>query len=285
MKHIKLFRLFENESSDNDVNIHGLFTSSKWVAVFEAVGIQRIDKINQEIPAEKKNHIEKIVNMVLPSDLTLNTVQLLQTAISGRNDKIVAFEGNADFEYLKKFLVKPLYRYSNDCPAEFYLDQAEVLVEGINKETISLRFLSRDDRRDKTKDLEGFRTGVRFVKKVTPNDIDKIESIIAEELINISIENNKDIFRNKYQKNNPETVDQFNVFCDIVAGMIASAGGHPEFGPSDERRKELHDIILNTGDHRIMNFSKKYYPDLWEEIQAATGGGAEALADLTELGF
>jgi hypothetical protein len=80
-------------------------------------------------------------------------------------------------------------------------------------------------------------------------------------------------------------VNQFNVFCDMVAGMIASASGHPEFGPSEERRKELHDIVLNTGDHKVMNFSKKYYPDLWEEIQAATGGGAEALADLTELGF
>jgi len=285
MKHIKLFRLFENELSDNDVNIHGLFTSPKWVSIFEAVGIQRIDKINQEIPAEKRDHIEKIINTVLPSDLTLNTVQLLQTAISGRGDKTVVFEGNADFEYLKKFLVKPISRYNNDCPAEFYLDQAEVLVEGMNKEIISLRLLSRDDRRDKTKDLEGFRTGVRFVKKVTPNDIDKIESIIAEELINTSIESNKDIFQKKYSKNNPETVNQFNVFCDIVAGMIASASGHPEFGPSEERKKEIHDIVLNSKDHRVMNFSKKYYPDLWEEIQTSTGGGAEALADLTELGF
>ena len=285
MKHIKLFRLFENELSDNDVNIHGLFTSPKWVSVFEAVGIQRIDKINQEIPAEKRDHIEKIINTVLPSDLTLNTVQLLQTAISGKGDKRITFEGNADFEYLKKFLVKPISRYNNDCPAEFYLDQAEVLVEGMNKEIISLRLLSRDDRRDKTKDLEGFRTGVRFVKKVTPNDIDKIESIIAEELINTSIESNKDIFQKKYSKNNPETVNQFNVFCDMVAGMIASASGHPEFGPSEERKKEIHDIVLNSKDHRVMNFSKKYYPDLWEEIQTSTGGGAEALADLTELGF
>ena len=285
MKHIKLFRLFENELSDNDVNIHGLFTSPKWVSIFEAVGIQRIDKINQEIPAEKRDHIEKIINTVLPSDLTLNTVQLLQTAISGRGDKTVVFEGNADFEYLKKFLVKPISRYNNDCPAEFYLDQAEVLVEGMNKETLSLRLLSRDYRRDRTKDLEGFRTGVRFVKKVSPNDTDKIEPIIAEALINVSIQDNKDIFRNKYQKNNPETVDQFNVFCDVVAGMIASASGHPEFGPSKERKKEIHDIVLNSKDHRVMNFSKKYYPDLWEEIQTSTGGGADVLADLTELGF
>lgn len=285
MKHIKLFRLFENELSDNDVNIHGLFTSPKWVSVFEAVGIQRIDKINQEIPAEKKDHIEKIVNMVLPSDLTLNTVQLLQTAISGKGDKQITFEGNADFEYLKKSLVKSLSRYTTDSPAEFYLDQAEVLVEGMNKEIISLRLLSRDDRRDKTKDLEGFRTGVRFVKKISPKDIDTIEPTIAEALINISIENNRELFQKKYLRSNPQTVEQFNVFCDIVAGMIASASGHPEFGPSDERRKELHDIILNTGDHRIMNFSKKYYPDLWEEIQTVTGGGADALADLTELGF
>jgi len=285
MKHIKLFRLFENESSDNDVNIHGLFTSPKWVSVFEAVGIQRIDKINQEIPAEKKDHIEKIVNMVLPSDLTINSINLSQTGISGRNDKTVVFEGNADFEYLKKFLVKPVSRYNNDCPAEFYLDQAEVLVEGMNKETLSLRLLSRDYRRDRTKDLEGFRTGVRFVKKVSPNDTDKIEPIIAEALINVSIQDNKDIFRNKYQKNNPETVDQFNVFCDVVAGMIASASGHPEFGPSKERKKEIHDIVLNSKDHRVMNFSKKYYPDLWEEIQTSTGGGADVLADLTELGF
>jgi hypothetical protein len=285
MKHIKLFRLFENELSANGVDIHGLFTSDRWASAFEAIGIKRIDRTNEKASPEQKEHLEKSINAVLPSDYTINTVQLLQSSKTGRGDQTVVFEGNEDFEHLKKSLVKPLSRHNNNCPAEFYLDQVNILVSGENKELISIRLNSRDYRRDRSKDLEGFRTGVRFVKNISPEDLNTVEFIVAEALVNVSIESNKELFRKQYLRNNPETVDQFDLFCDIVAGMIASASGHPEIGPAEERRKEIHDVILNSGDHRMMNFSKKYYPDLWEEIQAATGGGAEALADLTELGF
>jgi hypothetical protein len=282
MKHIKLFRLFESELSEDNVDISGLFTSSKWAALCEAMGIKREEISGQEINSNQKFALENGVNVVLPEDGKLTAVKLVNSDLATPS---VPFSGNDDFEYFKKFIVKPLRTWDNTSPAKLVLATASVIVSGKNKEVLSIRLRSTDSRRDLKKDLKGgFRSGVVFAKDISSERPDAVEGMVAEALINVSIEANKEYFINEHSRN-PEKIHEFNLFSDIVSGMIASACGRPELGPKEERKKEIHDIVLNSGDYRVMNFVKKYYSDLWEEIQTSTGGGAETLADLTELGF
>ena len=282
MKHIKLFRLFESELSEDNVDISGLFTSSKWTALCEAMGIKREEISGQEINSNQKFALENGVNVVLPEDGKLTAVKLVNSDLATPS---VPFSGNDDFEYFKKFIVKPLRTWDNTSPAKLVLATASVIVSGKNKEVLSIRLRSTDSRRDLKKDLKGgFRSGVVFAKDISSERPDAVEGMVAEALINVSIEANKEYFTNEHSRN-PEKIQEFNLFSDIVSGMIASACGRPELGPKEERKKEIHDIVLNSGDYRVMNFVKKYYSDLWEEIQTSTGGGAETLADLTELGF
>jgi hypothetical protein len=282
MKHIKLFRLFESELSEDNVDISGLFTSSKWAALCEAMGIKREEISGQEINSNQKFALENGVNVVLPEDGKLTAVKLVNSDLATPS---VPFSGNEDFEYFKKFIVKPLRTWDNTSPAKLVLATASVIVSGKNKEVLSIRLRSTDSRRDLKKDLKGgFRSGVVFAKDISSERPDAVEGMVAEALINVSIEANKEYFTNEHSRN-PEKIQEFNLFSDIVSGMIASACGRPELGPKEERKKEIHDIVLNSGDYRVMNFVKKYYSDLWEEIQTSTGGGAETLADLTELGF
>jgi hypothetical protein len=282
MKHIKLFRLFESELSEDNVDISGLFTSSKWTALCEAMGIKREEISGQEINSNQKFALENGVNVVLPEDGKLTAVKLVNSDLATPS---VPFSGNEDFEYFKKFIVKPLRTWDNTSPAKLVLATASVIVSGKNKEVLSIRLRSTDSRRDLKKDLKGgFRSGVVFAKDISSERPDAVEGMVAEALINVSIEANKEYFTNEHSRN-PEKIQEFNLFSDIVSGMIASACGRPELGPKEERKKEIHDIVLNSGDYRVMNFVKKYYSDLWEEIQTSTGGGAETLADLTELGF
>ena len=282
MKHIKLFRLFESELSEDNVDISGLFTSSKWTALCEAMGIKREEISGQEINSSQKLDLEKGVNVVLPEDDKLTAVRLVNSDLATPS---VSFSGNDDFEYFKKFIVKPLRTWDNTSPAKLVLATTAVIVSGKNKEVLSIRLRSTDSRRDLQKDLKGgFRSGVVFAKDISSKYPDAVEGIVAEALIDVSIKANKEYFENEYSRNQ-EKIQEFNLFSDIVSGMIASACGRPELGPKEERKKEIHDIVLNSGDYRVMNFVKKYYSDLWEEIQTSTGGGAETLADLTELGF
>lgn len=285
MKHIKLFELFESELPGNKIDLSGLFTSTKWSSLFEAIGVRREEMKDREVVESQKEQLEKGVNIVLPTDSTLTAIKLSQHEISQKTNSLVTFPGNDDFEYLKKFIVKPLRTWDTVSPAKFVMDSTNVILSGKDREVLSVRLLSRDSRRDIDKDLKGgFRSGVRFAKDLSSKSPELVEEIVAEALINVSIKANKDYFEKEYQ-NRPETLDQFNIFCDIISGMIASASGRPDLGPGEERRKEIHDIILKSGDHKVMNFAKKYYSDLWDEIQTSTGGGAETLADLTELGF
>lgn len=285
MKHIKLFRLFESELAENKVDISGLFSSPKWLALFEAIGVRREEMKDKEIPGFQKEQLERGVNVVLPADDTLTAIKLSQHEISQKTNSLVTFPGSDDFEHLKKFIVKPLRSWDTNSPAKFILDSTNVIVSGRDREVLSIRLLSRDSRRDIDKDLKGgFRSGVRFAKDLPSKNPEAVEGIVAEALINVSIKANRDYFA-KDNSSRPETIEQFNLFCDIISGMIASACSRPDLGPDEDRRKEIHDIILKSGDHRVMNFAKKYYSDLWDEIQTATGGGAETLADLTELGF
>jgi hypothetical protein len=282
MKHIKLFRLFESELSENNVDISGLFTSSKWTALCEAMGIRREEITGQEVGTNQKVGLESGVNIVLPDDDKLTAVKLTNTDLATPS---VPFQGNDDFEYFKKFIVKPLRTWDSTSPAKLLLASASVIVSGKNKEMLSIRLRSTDPRRDIKKDIKGgFRSGVVFAKDIPSKYPDVVEGIVAEALINVSVEANKEYFEKEHSRNS-EKIQEFNLFTDIVSGMIASACGRPELGPGEGRRKEIHDIILNSGDHRVMNFVKKYYSDLWEEIQTSTGGGAETLSDLTELGF
>jgi hypothetical protein len=282
MKHIKLFRLFESELSENNVDISGLFTSPKWAALCEAMGIRREEITGQEVGTNQKVGLESGVNIVLPDDDKLTAVKLTNTDLATPS---VPFQGNDDFEYFKKFIVKPLRTWDSTSPAKLLLASASVIVSGKNKEMLSIRLRSTDPRRDIKKDIKGgFRSGVVFAKDIPSKYPDVVEGIVAEALINVSVEANKEYFEKEHSRNS-EKIQEFNLFTDIVSGMIASACGRPELGPGEGRRKEIHDIILNSGDHRVMNFVKKYYSDLWEEIQTSTGGGAETLSDLTELGF
>jgi hypothetical protein len=282
MKHIKLFRLFESELSEDNVDISGLFASPKWAALCEAMGIRREEITGQEVSADKKIALETVVNVVLPEDNKLTAVKLTNSDLGTPS---VPFKGNDDFEYFKGFIVKPLRTWDKESPAKLLLASASVIVAGKNKEMLSIRLRSTDPRRDIQKDIKGgFRSGIVFAKDVSSKYPDVIEGIVAEALIDVSIKANKEYFEKEYQRN-PEKIQEYNLFSDIVSGMIASACGRPELGPKDERKKEIHDIVLNSGDYRVMNFVKKYYSDLWEEIQTSTGGGAETLADLTELGF
>lgn len=299
MKHIKLFRLFESELSENKVDITNLFTSEKWLSLCEALGIKREEMKDKEVRADQKEGFEQGVNTILPSDGMMNAVKLTHhdPATLGRNP-VLALPGNSDFEYFKNFIVKPLRSYEKNSPAKLLLDETLVFVSGRNRENLSIRILSKDPRRDIGKDLKkkdeagnvlrpgagGFRTGVRFSQDISSKTPEEVDGIVADALINISIKSNRDYFEAE-NKNNPQSVDQFNLFCDIISGMIANACERPELGPGEERKKEIYDIILGSSDYRVMNFVKKYYPDLWDEIQTATGGGAETISDLTELGF
>lgn len=282
MKHIKLFRLFESELSEDNVDISGLFTSPKWAALCEAMGIRREEITGQEVGATQKIALETWVNIVLPEDNKLTAVKLTNSDLGTPS---VPFEGNEDFEYFKRFIVKPLRTWDKTSPAKLLLASASVIVSGKNKEMLSIRLRSTDPRRDIQKDIKGgFRSGVVFAKDISSKYPDIIEGMVAEALINVSIESNKEYFAKEHSKN-IESMQEYNLFTEIVSGMIASACGRQDLGPGEERRKEIQDIILNSGDYRVMNFVKKYYPGLWEELQKSTGGGAETLADLTELGF
>jgi hypothetical protein len=282
MKHIKLFRLFESELSEDNVDISGLFTSPKWAALCEAMGIMRSEITGREVGATEKIALETVVNIVLPEDNKLTAVKLTNSDLGTPS---VPFQGNDDFEYFKRFIVKPLRTWDKTSPAKILLASASVIVSGKNKEMLSIRLKSTDPRRDIQKDIKGgFRSGIVFAKDISSKYPDIIEGIVAEALINVSIESNKEYFA-KEQGRNPESIQEYSLFTEIVSGMIASACGRQDLGPGEERRKEIQDIILNSGDYRVMNFVKKYYPGLWEELQKSTGGGAETLADLTELGF
>lgn len=282
MKHIKLFRLFESELSEDNVDISGLFTSPKWAALCEAMGIRREEITGLEVGPTQKVALETGVNIVLPEDNKLTAVKLTNSDLGTPS---VPFQGNEDFEYFKRFIVKPLRTWDKTSPAKLLLASTSVIVSGKNKEMLSIRLRSTDPRRDIQKDIKGgFRSGVVFAKDISSKYPDVIEGMVAEALINISIELNKEYFAKEYSRN-AEAIQEYSLFTEIVSGMIASACGRPELGPGEERRKEIQDIILNSGDHRVMNFVKKYYSDLWEELQTSTGGGAETLADLTELGF
>jgi hypothetical protein len=282
MKHIKLFRLFESELSENDVDLSGLFTSPAWTALCEAMGIRRAEIKGEELVANKRDALESLVNIVLPEDNRLTAVKLTN---SNLDTPSVPFQGNDDFEYFKRFIVPPTRTWEKTSPAKILLASTAVIVSGKNKEMISIRLRSTDPRRDIAKDMKGgFRSGVVFAKDLPSKNPNLVEGVVAEALINISIESNKEYFGKEYARDSAK-IEEYKLFTDIVSGMIASACGRPELGPDEERRKEIHGIVLNSGDHRIMNFVKKYYPGLWEEIQDATGGGAETLADLTELGF
>ena len=282
MKHIKLFRLFESELSEDNVDISGLFTSPKWAALCEAMGIRREEITGQEVGATQKIALETGVNIVLPEDNKLTAVKLTNSDLGTPS---VPFQGNEDFEYFKRFIVKPLRTWDKTSPAKLLLASACLIVSGKNKEMLSIRLRSTDPRRDIQKDIKGgFRSGVVFAKDISSKYPDIIEGMVAEALINVSIESNKEYFAKEYSRN-PESMQEYSLFTEIVSGMIASACGRQDLGPGEERRKEIQDIILNSGDYRVMNFVKKYYPGLWEELQKSTGGGAETLADLTELGF
>jgi hypothetical protein len=282
MKHIKLFRLFESELSEDNVDISGLFTSPKWAALCEAMGIRREEITGLEVGPSQKVALETGVNIVLPEDNKLTAVKLTNSDLGTPS---VPFQGNEDFEYFKRFIVKPLRTWDKTSPAKLLLASTSVIVSGKNKEMLSIRLRSTDPRRDIQKDIKGgFRSGVVFAKDISSKYPDIIEGMVAEALINISIELNKEYFAKEYSRN-AEAIQEYSLFTEIVSGMIASACGRQDLGPGEERRKEIQDIILNSGDYRVMNFVKKYYPGLWEELQKSTGGGAETLADLTELGF
>jgi hypothetical protein len=282
MKHIKLFRLFESELSEDNVDISGLFTSPKWAALCEAMGIRREEITGLEVGPTQKVALETGVNIVLPEDNKLTAVKLTNSDLGTPS---VPFQGNEDFEYFKRFIVKPLRTWDKTSPAKLLLASTSVIVSGKNKEMLSIRLRSTDPRRDIQKDIKGgFRSGVVFAKDISSKYPDIIEGMVAEALINISIELNKEYFAKEYSRN-AEAIQEYSLFTEIVSGMIASACGRQDLGPGEERRKEIQDIILNSGDYRVMNFVKKYYPGLWEELQKSTGGGAETLADLTELGF
>ncbi len=285
MKHIKLFSLFESESLGNDVDLGVLFESPKWKALAEAIGMVKNTKF-ETIPDQAKITAEKIYGITMPDDNTSNSLQFSQAERTRAGGKAVFFKESEDFEYLKKFIVKSISYRKDTTPAVLYLDSVLVLVCGKNKESISLRLHSKDDRRDPVTDVKGagIKTGIRFDTLIDSKDVASVEAIAAKALIDHSISLNKELFK-KEHSGRPQTLEQYDLFCDIVSGMIASASGHPEFGPGEDRKKEIHDFILDSGDHRVMNFAKKYYPDLWEEMQASTGGAAETIADLTELGF
>jgi hypothetical protein len=282
MKHIKLFRLFESELSENNVDISGLFTSPKWAALCEATGIMRSEIAGREAGAGEKIALETVVNIVLPEDNKITAVKLTNSDLGTPS---VPFQGNDDFEYFKRFIVKPLRTWEKESPAKLLLASTSVIVSGKNKEMLSIRLKSTDPRRDIQKDMKGgFRSGIVFAKDISSKYPDIVEGIVAEALINVSIELNKEYYGKEYSRNT-ESIQEYNLFSEIVSGMIASACGRPELGPGEERKKEIRDIILNSGDYRVMNFVKKYYTDLWEEIQTSTGGGAGTIADLAELGF
>ena len=76
MKHIKLFRLFESELSEDNVDISGLFTSPKWAALCEAMGIRREEITGLEVGPTQKVALETGVNIVLPEDNKLTAVKL-----------------------------------------------------------------------------------------------------------------------------------------------------------------------------------------------------------------
>lgn len=283
MKHIKLFKLFENELSGGELDISGLFTSPKWESLCEAIGIKRVETKNRKVPEHLIAGLQEVTNIILPENGTLTTVKLSQYEQT-KSNTLEIFQGNEEFEYLKKSIVRPFLVGYNPSPAKLLLDSSSVVISGKNSETLSIRLLSRDSRRDRSKDLGDFRTGVRFSKDIPTKSLELVERIVAEALINVSIKANQDYFLKDYSAN-PETVNQFNIFCDIISGMIASACGSPELGPNGERRKEIYESLLVNKDFRILNFIKKYYLDLWEEIDSATGGSADALANLSQFGF